>query len=164
MEIREDYSKEPVTLYRMEYLDEGIRVVDWLWLTEYELENYLEDKAQAAGLIYRVATPEEEELYDEAYRDGYEVATLTGVENAYDGITFRMDGIDEDGDIKTTKMFQCAECDRNLDFEQEVGTSGEMFLGVLKDDKLWHICYSCAMLQIEIQNIEINFKEEDGSK
>jgi len=145
----------------MEYLDEGTRIVDWLWLTEYELENYLEDRAQAAGLIYRAATSEEEELYDEAYRDGYEVAALTGVENAYDGITFRMDGIDEDGDIKTTKMFQCAECDRNLDFNEEVGTSGEMFLGVLKDDKLWHICYGCAMLQMEIQNIEVELKTEE---
>lgn len=149
MEAMEDYNKEPVTLYRMEYLDEGVRIVDWLWLTEYELENYLEDKAQAAGLIYRAATPEEEELYDEAYRDGYEVAAITEIQKTYDGVTFRVDDITET-EITTTKMFQCAVCDRHSDFDSDVATAAGMYLGVLKNDKLWHICYDCAQGNAEV--------------
>ena len=138
-----------MTLYRMEYLDEGTRIVDWLWLTEYELENYLEDKAQAAGLIYRAATSEEEELYDEAYRDGYEVAFITGIQENDHGVTFRVDDITEDS-ITTTKVFQCAVCDRHDDFESGVATAAGMYLGVLKDDRLWHICYDCAQGNAEV--------------
>lgn len=145
----EDYAKEPVTLYRMEYLDEGTRIVDWLWLTDFELENYLEEKAQVAGLIYRAATSEEEELYDEAYRDGYEVAAITVVNDTYDGVTFRVDSITEEA-IETTKVFQCAVCDKHDDFESGVATAAGMYLGVLKDDKLWHLCYDCAQGNAEV--------------
>lgn len=146
-----DQRPEDVILYRMEYLDNGVRIVDWLWLTELELDSRLEDLAQVAGLIYRAATSEEEELYDEAYRDGYEVAYISEIHDRYDGITFRVDKFDaENGDLQTTKMFECASCEKHRDFENEVGMSSGMYLAAIKNDKLWHLCYECAQGNAEI--------------
>lgn len=145
-----DQIPSEVKLYRMEVLEEDRTVVEWNWLTNYELESYI---ASRAWVDYRKATKEEEELYDEAYRDGYDVASLKSIEDTFDGITFRMDGF-ETGEIKTTKMFQCAVCDQHKDFEDEVATAGAMYLGVVKDDKLWHLCYDCAIGNADVDWIK----------
>jgi hypothetical protein len=136
-----------VKLYRMEMLKGEIQ---WNWLTNYELEDYLKN---APIVTHRAATKEEEELYDEAYRDGHDVAFLKQLDESFDGITFRMEGI-EDGQIKTTKMFQCAICDQHKDFLGEVATAGAMYLGLIRDDKLWHLCYDCAIGNADVDWIK----------
>lgn len=156
-----DQIPSDVKLYRMEVLEEDRTVVEWNWLTNYELESYI---ASRAWVDYRKATKEEEELYDEAYRDGYDVASLKYIEDTFDGVTFRVDSFDIDG-MKTTKMFQCAVCDQHKDFSDEVATAGAMYLGVLKDEKLWHLCYDCAVGNADVDWIKHGWvwEEDDES-
>lgn len=145
-----DQIPSDVKLYRMETFNQGRREVEWNWLTNYELDSYVASKP---GVVHRQATREEEELYDEAYRDGHDVAFLKSLDESFDGITFRVETLGED-DIKTTKMFQCAVCDQHKDFLTEVATAGAMYLGAVRDEKLWHLCYDCAIGNAEVDWIK----------
>ena len=141
--------KDDISLYRFEYLEEDIRVIDWLWLTEAELERYLENFKDASALVYRVATSEEEELYDEAYRDGYEVAAIQEIMKSDNGITFRLDNIGEET-LETTKMFECGICGEHKDFDSDVATANGFYVSISKEDILWHVCFQCTMLELSV--------------
>lgn len=138
------------SLYRFEYYepDDDFTYVDWVWLKVDEINDY---KSGLNDVKFRPATKDEADLYDEAYADGYGVAALMEFESQYDGITFRVE-LDDDGnlDMDGKKMFQCAVCDRHLDFDNEIATAGGMYLGAIRDDKLWHVCYDCAQGSAEV--------------
>jgi hypothetical protein len=138
------------SLYRFEYYepeDEFI-YVDWVWLNIDEVNDY---KSGLTEVKFRPATKDESELYDEAYADGYGVAALMEFESQYDGVTFRV-ALNENGDLDLDgkKMFQCALCDRHLDFDSEIATARGMYLGAIKDNKLWHVCHDCAQGDAEV--------------
>lgn len=158
-----DKDKSAQILYRFEYFEpeDNQTYVDWVWLDPLELNDY---KSNYNTIKVRPATADECDLYEEAYADGYGMAAMMEFESKYDGVTFRIK-LDDKGelDFEGTKMFECAVCTNHKDFEDDVAMSGDMFLGVVKEDKLWHICYECAMIGTEISNIEIEVTEEDGS-
>jgi hypothetical protein len=142
---------EDRSLYRFEYYepDEDFTYVDWVWLKVEEINDY---KSGLNDVKFRPATKDEAELYDEAYADGYGVAALMEFESQYDGITFRVE-LNENGelDMDGKKMFQCAVCDRHLDFDSEIATTRGMYLGAIKDNKLWHICHDCSQSNAEVE-------------
>lgn len=148
-------------LYRFEYYSEEDEAtyVDWVWLKPDEVSEY---KSDIASVSIRKASSEEEELYNEAYADGYGIAAVLEFSSQYDGITFRVNrGEDDTLDmLNTTKMFECATCGNHKDFETEVATANDFYLGLIKDDKLWHVCFDCATLQMEIESIEVDLTEE----
>ena len=147
-------------LFRFEYFDDIDQqtYVDWVWLNPGEIADY---KSNYQTIKVRPATADEESLYEEAYADGYGMAAVLEFESKYDGVTFRVE-LGEDGklDFDSKKMFQCAMCDKHKDFETEVATANGLYLGEVKEDKLWHVCYECAMLQIEVEGISFEFEEE----
>lgn len=150
-------------LYRCERFEpeDNQLYVEWMWLSPEELKDFSRDSNIEN---VRRATYEEENLYEEAYADGYGVAAMLEFESQYDGITFRVE-LGEDGnlDFNGKKMFQCAICDSHKDFETEVATVGDFYIGMVKDDKLWHICYDCALIGVEINEIEIENDTEGTS-
>lgn len=151
-------------LYRTEYyepFDENV-YVQWVWLKDDEVEDYLSGSSSSTKI--RKATEAETELYNEAYADGYSVAALMEFESQYDGITFRVE-LDKDGklDMSGKKMFQCAVCDRHQDFDENIATAGGMYLGAIRDEKLWHICYDCAQGRAEVEWIEQGWIWDDDS-
>ena len=154
-----EQSDEGRSLYRFSYYEpeDDCNYVDWVWLKSEEVLNYRPD---SLSLEYRPATKDETELYEEAYADGYGVAAILEFESSYDGVTFRVE-IDEDGelDMNGAKMFQCGICDKHKDFDDEVAMTAGLFLGEVKDDKLWHVCYSCAENAAMIQGIEDSMEE-----
>lgn len=154
---------EDRSLYRFEYYEpeDDYTHVDWVWLKVNEINEYM---SSLNDVKFRPATKDEADLYDEAYSDGYGVAAMMEFESSYDGITFRVE-LGDDGQLNMDgkKMFECAVCSEHKDFEDEVAMANDLFLGVLKDDKLWHICYDCAMLGSEIGGIKIEDMEEDES-
>lgn len=160
----EETSSTDLSLYRFEYLSDGFRSVDWVWINEDELEKYLDYLSGNSGLIYRKASSDEEELYNEAYNDGYGVATIEEIQKVDNGISYKFNGLLEDG-IDTEKMFKCARCDRHKIFETEVAMTGGLYLTESREDILWHVCFDCVMLQSEVDSIDIDHieKSEDGS-
>jgi hypothetical protein len=153
---------EKLNLYRFEYLVDSSRRVDWVWLQAGEVQAFLDD-LEGASIIYRQASSEEEELYDEAYNDGYGVAMAEESINNSNGIVFRVDGIQslDPSLITTVKMFKCARCENYKDFETEVATTNGLYLSESKEDILWHICYDCVMLQSEIESIEFEPTDDE---
>lgn len=151
------------SLYRFEHYEplDGEVYVEWVWLTSDEIVPY----AAEGETSFRSATRDEEDLYNEAYADGYSIAALIEYESQYDGITFRVE-VDKSGDLDFTskKMFQCAVCDRHLDFEENVASAGGMYLGAVRDDKLWHLCYDCAQGRAEVEWIEQGWVWDDDTE
>lgn len=141
--------QEEKFLYRFEYYDteDNDLIVQWLWLEEIQVFDFIKE----TGAEVRKATKDEENLYNEAYFEGYAKSAIS----EYDGITFAVQ-FDGDGnlDMNGKKMFQCCICDRHLDFEENVSSAGGMYLGAIRDDKLWHICYDCARGSAEVDWIE----------
>lgn len=135
---------EERTLFRFEYYEpeDDATYIEWVWLKEEELRHY---RSTYQTIKVRPATEDETDLYEEAYADGYGIAAMMEFESQYDGITFRVE-VNKDGDLDFDgkKMFECAICEKHKDFEEEVGVAGGLYLGEVKDDKLWHVCYDCA--------------------
>lgn len=158
-------TKDNVNLFRFEYLDEEVRRVDWVWLTPTELHSYMDDQPRTSAVIYRQASTEEEELYDEAYNDGYGVAMIQEALENDNGVTFRMNAFGEGiaKSFDTTKMFKCAMCNKHKDFDTEVASTGGMYLTKLVNDILWHVCAECVSLQAQIEDIHIEDAEEGQS-
>jgi hypothetical protein len=155
-------TEEP-RLYRFEYLDEGIVIVNWVWLTSNEVNNYMGNQTQPSAVVHRHATKEEEELYDEAYEDGYGLAMLEEVMTNNNGLTYRIE-FDKDadgelgpGDMVGHKMFECATCGKTKDLESQVAVieNGPWYLATLKDNVLWFNCYDCTSLGVDISEIEL---------
>jgi hypothetical protein len=156
MTLDNESSKKEV-LYRFEYYEEldDANYVDWVWLQPSEINDF---KSSYTSASYRQASKEEEELYEEAYADGYGVAAMMEFESRYNGVTYRIE-LTEGGELdKGTKMFQCAICKGHKDFETEVAMAGDHYLTELVDDTLWHICYDCVMLANEIDGINIDIE------
>ncbi len=157
------HDREDRSLYRFEYYEPLDRefYVDWIWLKDEEVMPY----ANETAAIFRPATKDEEDLYNEAYTDGYSIAAMIEYEHKYDGISFRVE-VGEDGNLNLSgkKMFQCAICDRHLDFDTTVATTSGMYLGAIREEKLWHICYDCAQGRAEVEWIEQGWVWDDDSK
>jgi hypothetical protein len=156
MEPEQDSNQtwENSKLYRFEYIDtfmgESTRMVDWSWVPEGELQDYIDSKSKiSSGLVTREASEEEAELYDEAYNDGYGIATIMEIQKNDNGISFAMLGINEDGNIITSKKFRCGICDEMRDFETEVAVANDFYVSTSKDDVLWHVCFNCAISKLE---------------
>lgn len=147
------------TLFRFEYYEpeDQQTYVEWVWLKEEELKDY---RASYQTIKVRPATADESDLYDEAYADGYGVAAMMEFESQYDGVTFRVEmGEDGELDFNGKKMFQCGVCDKHKDFEDDVAMTAGLFLGEVKDDKLWHVCYDCAENAAMLKTIEDSMEE-----
>lgn len=148
-------------LFRFEYLDDidNEIYVDWVWLHPAEIADY---KANYQTIKVRPATDDEVDLYNEAYADGYGIAALAEFESQYDGITYRLELPEgkHSTEFRQTKMFQCAICEKHKDFDTEVATANGLYLGEIKNEKLWHVCFDCAALQVALDGIEIDFTEE----
>lgn len=147
------------TLFRFEYYEpeDQTNYVEWVWLKEEELKTY---RSTYQTIKVRPATVDETDLYEEAYADGYGVAAMMEFESTYDGVTFRVEmGEDGELDMDGKKMFECAICEKHKDFEEEVGVAGGLYLGEVKDDKLWHVCYNCAENVAMLENIEDSMEE-----
>jgi len=147
------------TLFRFEYYEpeDQATYVEWVWLKEEELKDY---RSSYQTIKVRPATTDEEDLYEEAYADGYGVAAMMEFESTYDGVTFRVE-MGEDGELNMDgkKMFECAICSKHKDFEDDVAMTAGLFLGELKDDKLWHVCYDCAANAAMLKGIEDSMEE-----
>lgn len=155
---KEEEKKEPRSLYRFENYEplDDETYVNWIWLTDSEYLEYVDGEVGP----HRAATADEAELYNEAYADGYGMAAILEFESGYDGITFRLN-LGENKEFDNTKMFQCAVCDRHLDFEDNVANAGGMYLGAIRNEKLWHICYDCARGNAEVEWIEQGWVWDD---
>lgn len=149
----EETTPEDLKLYRLEYLDEDLRMVDWIWLAEEEVDNYLQSRSQRNEvLLYRAANAEEEELYNEAYNDGYGIAISLENERNDNGVTFRVDGFDPESlEIQSTKMFECAICGEHKDFETDVAMANGFYISIAKGHILWHVCYDCTTLELDVE-------------
>lgn len=153
MEMDSEDNEERI-LYRAEYTDfDNSKTVEWVWLSEDDIVDY---RSSYNSVSLRLATEDETLLYDEAYADGYGIAAMLEFKSNYDGVTFRVE-LDENGNLnfEGAKMFECAVCSDHKDFDDEVAMANDLYLGVVKDDKLWHVCYGCAMLGTAIGGIEI---------
>jgi hypothetical protein len=136
-------------LYRFEYLLLGDRVVDWIWLTdEDEAKQYMTGDSGISGVIYRQATNEEAELYDEAFNDGHGLGIAESRMESHNGVMHRLDSFkatDEEFKLDTTKIFTCGECgESELEFETKAVTTGGYYVAKEKDGVLWHICFDCG--------------------
>lgn len=154
--------KEKRSLYRFEYYEpaNGEFYIDWLWLEDSEVLPYATDN----DAIFRPATKDEEGLYNEAYADGYAASAIAEFSSTYDGITYSVEFNNSlESGFSTKKVFQCAICDNHLDFEEKVACAGGMYLGAIRDDKLWHVCHDCAQGNAEIDWIDQGWVWDDDS-
>lgn len=138
-------------LFRFEYLSLGDRVVDWVWLTgEEEAKDYLTGDSHISGVVYREATEDEEELYDEAFNDGLGLGQAEARMESYNGVVYQLNSLkfdDTDGElaIDSTKVFTCGDCDESLlEFETRAVTTGEYYVAKEKEGVLWYVCSQCA--------------------
>jgi hypothetical protein len=142
-------SQKEFELYRFEYIYQGERNVDWVWLKgEEETRDYMASETDIAAMTYRKASDDEVALYEEAFEDGRGLGIAETRMELSNGVVFRLESFtaDEDGiDMKTTKMFTCGECGTSsLDFEVKAATTGDYFVSFDKEGTLWHICTDCA--------------------
>ena len=111
---------EERNLYRFEYYEpeDQCNYTYWVWLKDDEISDY---RSSYGTVNVRPATSDEEDLYNEAYADGYGIAAMMEFESKYDGVTFRVE-LGEDGELNVDgkKMFECAVCGDHKDFEDEV--------------------------------------------
>lgn len=151
---------EEKSLFRFQYVEDGERYVDWVWLTLEDLVSYKTN--HGTDIHVRPATPDETDLYEEAYADGYGVAALMEFESQYDGVTYRLELPEGRNSIEFSqkKMFECAICGKHKDFDEEVATANGLYLGEVKDNKLWHVCFDCASIQVALDGIDVEFTEE----
>lgn len=143
-------------LYRVEYFEpeDNANYTDWVWLQRSEVDSY---RSEYKFVKVRRATPDEEELYEEAYEDGYSIAAIMEFESKDNGITFRVE-LDKNGELSEgKKMFKCASCGKHKDFNSDVAVASDFFLTTLVNDILWHVCYDCAMLVLEVDGITLDF-------
>jgi hypothetical protein len=143
--------KKDFKLFRFEYLSMGDRVVDWVWLTgEEEAKDYLTVDSGVSGVVYRSATADEEELYDEAFNDGLGLGQAEARMESYNGVAYQLNSMNldvtnENFGIDTTKVFTCGDCGESLlEFELKAVTTGEYYVAKEKDGVLWYVCSECA--------------------
>jgi hypothetical protein len=143
--------KKDFKLFRFEYLSMGDRVVDWVWLTgDEEAKEYLTAESHISGVVYREATGDEHELYDEAFNDGLGLGQAEARMESYNGLSYRLNSMNLNSEneklgIDTTKVFTCGECgESSLEFEIKAVTTGEYYVAKEKEGVLWYVCFDCA--------------------
>lgn len=147
----ENEDKTPLQLYKITYLDEGVKYSDWRWLSIEEASDLANLPSRGEVESFREATADEADLYDEAYNDGYGIAMIQEFQSCDNGVTFRVEMDEENrGFFTTQKMFKCGICEKHKDFEEEVASANGLFLSVDKGDMLWHVCFGCAVLEVEV--------------
>lgn len=142
MQIEDDGQKH---LYKVEYFepDDNATYVDWVWLYLKEVNEY---RSGYKFVKVRRATEDEENLYEEAYEDGYGVAMIMEMRSVDNGVTFRVQ-LDSDGDFDMShKMFKCALCEKHKDFDDNAAMAGAYYITQLVEDVLWHVCQDCVIL------------------
>jgi len=152
MESSEDEVKH---LYKFDYYEaeDDCTYVDWVWLKPSELSEYRSSYAQVK---MRAATEDEENLYEEAYEDGYGIAMIMEMRSVDNGVTFRVE-LDKNGDFDMGhKMFRCALCEKHKDFDEQAATAGAYYLTQLVDDVLWHVCIECVVLGEQVDEAAID--------
>lgn len=138
-------------LYKVEYYEpeDQRSYIDWVWL---ELQEVSEYRSEYKYVKVRRATQDEEDLYEEAYEDGYSVAMIMEMRSVENGVTFRVEISDDGGLTAGHKMFKCAICDKHKDFDGGVAEVNGFYVTKLIDDVLWHVCYDCAAMSAEIED------------
>lgn len=151
-----DYDDNKKNLYKVDYYEpeDGRSYNDWVWLELHEVAEY---RSEYKYVKVRRATEDEEELYEEAYEDGYSIAMVMEMRSVDNGVTFRVE-IDGDGGLSAGhKMFKCAICDKHKDFDGGVAIVNGYYLTKLIEDVLWHVCYDCAALSAEIDEVDLGY-------
>lgn len=147
MSFRED---KELSLYRFEYLSDGYRTVDWVWLGEDEPKDFLANDDYVTGLTYRKATTDETDLYNEAFNDGLGIGHAESRMESYNGVgqrlnSMKIDSTDDDFKLDTTKVFTCGECGESmLEFETKAVTTGQYYVAKEKNGVLWYVCFNCG--------------------
>jgi hypothetical protein len=142
-------SQADFELYRFEYIQYGERIVDWVWLkNEHEALDYMAGEEELAGMVYRKATVDETDLYDEAFTDGRNLGVAETRMEMSNGVTYRLNSFSADSDsieLDTTKLFNCGQCNKSgLEFDVKAASTGEYYVSTDKDGVLWHVCTDCA--------------------
>lgn len=140
----------PLRLYKVTYVDDNANYSNWTWMTIEEASDVANLPTLGEIESFREATTEETELYDDAYNDGYGIATIEEFQSCNNGVTFclNFDNATE-GMFTTKKMFECGICGEDKDFESGVASANGLFLSVNVDDMLWHVCFNCAVEEVE---------------
>lgn len=147
--------EKSLRLYKITYVDEEVRYSNWTWLSIEEARDVANFPTLGELESFREATTEEAELYDDAYNDGYGIATIQEFQSCNNGVTFRINMEDTSGDsFTTTKMFECGICGEHKDFEGGVASANGLYLSVDLDDMLWHVCFNCAVEEVEKMEID----------
>lgn len=151
----ESSNDEVKHLYKFNYyeVEDNQSYVDWVWLKQSEVAEYRSSYAQVE---MRIATEDEENLYEEAYEDGYGVAMIMEMRSVDNGVTFRVE-VTEDGEFDMGhKMFKCALCDKHKDFDEHAATAGAYYMTQLVDDVLWHVCEECVVLGEQVDGVGLD--------
>lgn len=139
MTFRDD---KELKLYRFEYLSDGHRTVDWVWLEETEPKDYLGNDDYVIGLSYREATQDEAELYNEAFSDGHGLGTVEANMAHSNEVYYKLVSFDP---METKKIFTCGECGKKaLDFETQASKTGEYYVTKEIENILWYLCVDCT--------------------
>jgi hypothetical protein len=143
--------KRDFKLFRFEYLSLGDRVVDWVWLTgDEEAKEYLTGESHISGVMYREATEDEEELYDEAFDDGLGLGQAEARRENHNGVAYQLNSMnlnpnDESFGMDVTRIFTCGDCGESLlEFELRAATTGEYYIAKEIEGVLWYVCSECA--------------------
>lgn len=143
--------KKKFKLFRFEYLSLGDRSVDWVWLTgEDEAKDYLTGQSDVSAVVYREATDDEEELYDEAFSDGLGIGQAEARMESHNGVLYQLNSMnldvtDEKFGLDTTKIFTCGECgESSLEFDIKAVTTGQYYVAKEKEGVLWYVCFDCG--------------------
>lgn len=142
MNFREDKN---LSLYKFEYLHDGYATVDWIWLEPGDERDYLANDSDVTGLTMRQATQEEEDLYNEAFADGYGLGSVETEFKRSNEVYFKFLGMKGDLELETEKVFTCGECKtRMMDFESKSAKFGPYFITKEVEGILWFLCIECA--------------------
>lgn len=140
---------ETFKLYKFEYLHLGDNYTQWVWLKDdEEARTYMADDEGVSVVIYRQATKEESDLYEEAFEDGRGLGVAETRMEFTNGVVYKLNKFEPKDDgvsLDTTKLFKCGQCEQEmLDFEVKAATTGEYYVSIEKESVLWYVCTDCA--------------------
>lgn len=130
-------------LYRYEYLSDGYKTVDWIWLEEGETpETLFVNDDYKTDVSYREATSDETDLYNGAFADGHGLAFVEARMENSNGVFYQLVTFDP---METKKIFTCGECKKDgLDFESQASKTGNYYVSKEIEGILWHLCIDCT--------------------
>lgn len=134
-----------VNLYRFEYIEELCNSVDWLWLEPEEVKDFRANDPDVVLVSLRKATEEEEDLYNEAFADGYGLGSVETEFKKSNQVYYLFTGLKGDMELQTEKIFTCGECRvRSINFEEKASMFGPYYITKEVDDILWYVCVDCV--------------------